>query len=523
MDIFLGYDHSDRDCAERVAEALDAQGWEIFWDVDIPAGSYWRTFIRGKLKEARCIVVLWSKRSVKSEYVTEEAEAGKKEKKLVPVLIDDANLPYGFEGIQFANLVNWSGDPTDQPFLRLLKDIKAKIGESPALENAADPVLDIRKDFRVRMTEAIAIYYEDKLSDDRLFVPEGLSILTRRDWLPEQPLEVKELDARLIWDDQHHHGPSHVSQFSLSSLMKNHDEEGKLHDGFLYRYLGGNEKQYKFCSSSYYKFLNSCEYLSYELAKAFKDNQYLYELLKKGGRTELEEIARTLQEKEELIPLRAKANPSDFAARITAFGTCAIVVLKRPKKTARFIINVRSRKLSETPSLLHVIPAGTFQPNARDDRFHDNEFLFTENIIREFIEELLEDKLLRGDAPNVLNFIDMYPDKGKDFRKNIIDSDNFEMLYLGTVIDPINLKPEILTVFMMHEAYFKLIAGEQLMYSWETHHNEQTKHKEIMYYDFTINKLESLINEENFVPTGKAHLRVTLKHYDSLISKLKEL
>lgn len=400
---------------------------------------------------------------------------------------------------------------------------KENLNGKKNIKKGTDPVLEIRMDFRVRMTEAIAIYYENILSGTDLFVPEKLSVLTRKDWWPEQPFELKEIDQRLSWEDKHQPANCHGSQFDLVSLMKNYDRKGKLHDGFLYRYLGGKGRQYQFCSSSYYKFLNSCEYLSYELANAFNSQTHLFELLQEGGRSELEEIAKILHQNKALIPKRVDTDPSDFSARTTAFGTCALVVLKRPKKKAHFIINERSRSLSETPSLLHVIPAGTFQPNTRDDRFHDNEFSFTENLIREFTEEILDDKLLRGDEPNVRNFTNMYHNKGKVFRDTVITPNNFEVLYLGTVVDPINLKPEILTAFLMHEAYFDAIVGDELKLSWETKNNARTQQREIMKYNFTKNKLSCLIEKENLVPTGKAHLSLALQHYDYLISKLKEL
>ena len=38
-DIFLSYAHQDIERARGLAEAFAAQGWSVFWDRRIPAGS----------------------------------------------------------------------------------------------------------------------------------------------------------------------------------------------------------------------------------------------------------------------------------------------------------------------------------------------------------------------------------------------------------------------------------------------------------------------------------------------------
>ena len=75
-DIFVSYASADRDRARAVAQALTDQGWAVWWDRTIPPGRQFDEVIEEALDSARCVVVLWSKASVASQWVkTEAAEA----------------------------------------------------------------------------------------------------------------------------------------------------------------------------------------------------------------------------------------------------------------------------------------------------------------------------------------------------------------------------------------------------------------------------------------------------------------
>src|SRR5262245_15405266 len=108
-DIFISYAEEDRDRVALLVQALVTQGWDVFWDRKIPTGKTWRGFIGAKLAAARCVVVVWSKHSIESEFVHEEAEAGKERRILAPVLMDRVQPPFGFRGIQAADLSQWDG------------------------------------------------------------------------------------------------------------------------------------------------------------------------------------------------------------------------------------------------------------------------------------------------------------------------------------------------------------------------------------------------------------------------------
>ena len=130
-DIFISYANEDRETAAQFAQLLESVGWQVWWDRRIPAGRTWRSILEDALREMRCLVVLWSKNSVQSPWVTEEAEEARRlGKTIVPVLIEGVEPPIGFRAIQAANLANWNGSTDDLAAQQFIADLKSILGES---------------------------------------------------------------------------------------------------------------------------------------------------------------------------------------------------------------------------------------------------------------------------------------------------------------------------------------------------------------------------------------------------------
>ena len=130
-DIFLSYAEEDRETARQFARSLEAIGWSVWWDRKTPAGMTWRQVIETAINEMRCMVVLWSSRSIVSAWVAEEAEEGRARGKLVPVLIEQVLPPLGFRGIQAADLIKWDGEIEAAGFQQLVADLQPRFGLSP--------------------------------------------------------------------------------------------------------------------------------------------------------------------------------------------------------------------------------------------------------------------------------------------------------------------------------------------------------------------------------------------------------
>ncbi len=138
-DVFLSYANEDRERVRGLVAVLEARGLSVWWDRRIPAGQSFREVIEQALRDARCVVVVWSSESVASKWVREEADEGLQRDIMVPLLLDKVLPPIGFRSIQAADLTAWKGEPDDAALHGLLADIRAKLQHGGQVETANPP------------------------------------------------------------------------------------------------------------------------------------------------------------------------------------------------------------------------------------------------------------------------------------------------------------------------------------------------------------------------------------------------
>jgi hypothetical protein len=135
-DIFISYSSADRPRVKPLVDALHEQGWSVWWDRTILAGNTWDRVIETALTDARCVIVLWSRDSIQSDWVRTEADEAQRRGILVPAMLDDVKIPLAFRRIQAASLVAWSGALPSAEFDELARAV------SQVLSNAASPALE---------------------------------------------------------------------------------------------------------------------------------------------------------------------------------------------------------------------------------------------------------------------------------------------------------------------------------------------------------------------------------------------
>lgn len=130
--IFISYKTEDRDTAQKLRLALRAEFKNaVWWDQDLQTGGQWSQEIDAKLSSAACVVVLWSKLSVQSQWVQQEAAVAKALGTLTPAQIDDCVIPTPYAGVHAARLINWQGNENDAEFVKLVARVRACLNQSP--------------------------------------------------------------------------------------------------------------------------------------------------------------------------------------------------------------------------------------------------------------------------------------------------------------------------------------------------------------------------------------------------------
>ena len=145
--LFLSYAHADAKRAEAFASALTARGYTVWWDTMIEGGASFAKSIRAALDAADVVIVLWSKTSIESDWVADEAAQGRDRKRLVPLSLDGSLPPLGFRQYQTIDLSGRGVKPSAAQIERIERAIGAAIGQKASARSRAiaPPGVDRRR------------------------------------------------------------------------------------------------------------------------------------------------------------------------------------------------------------------------------------------------------------------------------------------------------------------------------------------------------------------------------------------
>lgn len=134
VDIFISYASEDSERAGKMARAFSDLGWSVWWDRRIIVGERYDQAIERELETAKSVVVLWSKHSIRSEWVSDEAAVGARRGVLVPAMLEKVPLPLEFSHKQTADLTDWNGDRSNNGFQALCDGVAAVVGRPSPTE-----------------------------------------------------------------------------------------------------------------------------------------------------------------------------------------------------------------------------------------------------------------------------------------------------------------------------------------------------------------------------------------------------
>jgi hypothetical protein len=130
-DVFISYKREERPEAQAIAAAVASRGYEVWWDVELLPGDEFADEIEAIIQKAKAAVVLWSEKSVRSDFVRAEASLALKKGILIPVRLDNATIPLPFGNRHTLDLGGWDGSPTDPKLAPLLAAIAKRIDRKP--------------------------------------------------------------------------------------------------------------------------------------------------------------------------------------------------------------------------------------------------------------------------------------------------------------------------------------------------------------------------------------------------------
>lgn len=125
--VFISYKREEAAAAGRLREALVQEGFTVWWDEDLQCGQAWAEKLDTAVREATCIIVLWSARAVASPWVRHEASQAIARDVYAPCRIELVQLGSPYDRIQATDLIEWDGDRAQAGFGNLLKRVNTLV------------------------------------------------------------------------------------------------------------------------------------------------------------------------------------------------------------------------------------------------------------------------------------------------------------------------------------------------------------------------------------------------------------
>ncbi|MEO9468995.1 TIR domain-containing protein [Parasphingorhabdus sp.] len=131
-EVFISYSRDDIKAVRPIIDAIKNAGFDVWWDELLEGGVRFNRVTEEALENASAVVVLWSKTSVASHWVHDEATRGRDRRCLVPLSIDGSEPPLGFRQFQFIDLSRAGAKPGSPEMQKMLQAIGALV-HKPAI------------------------------------------------------------------------------------------------------------------------------------------------------------------------------------------------------------------------------------------------------------------------------------------------------------------------------------------------------------------------------------------------------
>ena len=126
--IFVCYSRTDQARALPVIQLLQQAGFNTWWDGLLEGGERFSHTTEDALNRAKAFVVLWSRTSVQSHWVHDEATRGRDRGTLVQLSLDGTEPPLGFGQFQVIDLSRAKMVAKDNAIQPMLSKVKALHG-----------------------------------------------------------------------------------------------------------------------------------------------------------------------------------------------------------------------------------------------------------------------------------------------------------------------------------------------------------------------------------------------------------
>ncbi len=142
-DVFISYKQRMRPRVAQIAQALEALGLSVWFDIELAAGQSFAAVINAELAKAGCVIVCWTPDAFAPDdgsdvsWVEAEASVARERKAIVPIMLERTPLKAPWNMFHTERLLDWSGSMNDPAWLNVLEAIGRHVDRPGLAELAA--------------------------------------------------------------------------------------------------------------------------------------------------------------------------------------------------------------------------------------------------------------------------------------------------------------------------------------------------------------------------------------------------
>ncbi|WP_253831839.1 hypothetical protein [Actinokineospora globicatena] len=273
-------------------------------------------------------------------------------------------------------------------------------------------------------------------------------MLTEPGWVPDTPIPLVDVSLTLETSPSHEqrvHRDALLNGLDLGGPMSYSDAvvriAGMSHftNDVVYRLVRveatGRALALRFREARYFDYLDTGEVLAYKDLEAGGTSKYRGSL----------------------------GNPFTLRNRVASLGVLTLTIVKAGSGPV-FLMHKRSPKVVLASDFFHVVPAGEFSPSDVSVTAIRSDLDLWRNICREYAEELLGSEDAQGRGGRKLDYANVEPYKSLTTHR---DQGRLSISVLGLGLDPLSLKPELLTVAVFDEEAFNAVFRDRITGNYE--------------------------------------------------------
>ena len=128
-DIFISYAYGDEEASDQCADALRRLGYSVERPSGMPGGDHGGSWLAREIDRASCVLVLWSRHSVRCSQVLDDAERALIDRKYIPAVISPLMLsehPSALPLTAAPVLTDWAGASSHPQWRKILRAIESR-------------------------------------------------------------------------------------------------------------------------------------------------------------------------------------------------------------------------------------------------------------------------------------------------------------------------------------------------------------------------------------------------------------